>query len=297
MRFRVALAASLLAFAAADARAQVAAAPSNLQEPPEASRLYFVDLRDGSLRPLEYQGTKEERRASVYGYLQLDKNAAVFTEGTPLLFVYRSEMSQKQFDAELKRGNVGLFKVEVLVPRPFRDNEDGRGRGYSTGSLLPVHEEAYGPRKTGINPKKPNLAAQTYVLWPAKFLPLGDYALTLFPSGIFGCAGCGFGGYPFRIVAGPAAAVAVPPLATPRQAPPSVAEAGTAKVTIESAPANAEVSVDGEFIGTTPLVGYSLKAGMRRITISKKGFAAWTRELKVSAGVDTRIAAELSLQD
>jgi PEGA domain len=53
-------------------------------------------------------------------------------------------------------------------------------------------------------------------------------------------------------------------------AEPPAALQGTARVTIESTPANADVTV-GEFIGTTPLVGYPLAAGTRRITLSKRG--------------------------
>jgi hypothetical protein len=53
------------------------------------------------------------------------------------------------------------------------------------------------------------------------------------------------------------------------------------------------VTVDGAFIGSTPVTAYPLRAGTRRIVVTRKGYGSWSRELVVSRGVNTRIVAEL----
>jgi hypothetical protein len=71
------------------------------------------------------------------------------------------------------------------------------------------------------------------------------------------------------------------------------AETAQGLVSIESTPDNAEVYLDGELIGMTPLPHYRMNAGTRVVEVSKKGFVPWRRDLKVGAGADTRIGAEL----
>jgi len=83
--------------------------------------------------------------------------------------------------------------------------------------------------------------------------------------------------------------------------PTTIARAGiadsaaTAAVTIESSPPNAEVSLDGKLIGTTPLMAYPMVAGTRSVAIAKKGHLTWRRNLAVVAGAATRLSAELEV--
>ncbi len=70
-------------------------------------------------------------------------------------------------------------------------------------------------------------------------------------------------------------------------------EEGVALVDLESSPPAAEVSIDGEFVGMTPLAAYRVAEGMRQIAITKKGYRTWTRDLRVRAGVPTHVNAEL----
>jgi hypothetical protein len=62
---------------------------------------------------------------------------------------------------------------------------------------------------------------------------------------------------------------------------------------IESTPLGAEVYVDRDFVGTTPIAEYRLTAGKHQVELRKKGFAVWTRQLSVSAGARGSVAAEL----
>jgi hypothetical protein len=62
---------------------------------------------------------------------------------------------------------------------------------------------------------------------------------------------------------------------------------------IESTPPGAEVYVDGEFVGTTPMAEHGLTTGKHEIELRKKGFATWKRQLSVSAGARATVAAEM----
>jgi hypothetical protein len=83
----------------------------------------------------------------------------------------------------------------------------------------------------------------------------------------------------------------VPALTTPAVEPSAVDALGT--FTIESNPPGAEVYVDGDFVGTTPIAEQALAAGKHEIELRKKGWANWTRQLRVSAGVRAGVSAEM----
>ena len=64
------------------------------------------------------------------------------------------------------------------------------------------------------------------------------------------------------------------------------------RVILDSRPDNAEIQVDGKFIGTTP-VEYRLSPGVHRLEMTRgKGFSPWVRDLSVSE-VPTRVTALL----
>jgi hypothetical protein len=73
----------------------------------------------------------------------------------------------------------------------------------------------------------------------------------------------------------------------------SPAADGTGVFAIESEPPGAEVYVNGEFLGTTPIASQALPAGKHEIELRKKGRSNWTRKLRVSAGTRATISAEL----
>jgi hypothetical protein len=64
-------------------------------------------------------------------------------------------------------------------------------------------------------------------------------------------------------------------------------------VSIASTPAGADVSVDGAFVGSTPLPDYAMSAGEHTIEISKSGFLKWSRKILVQSGVPTGVSASL----
>jgi hypothetical protein len=66
----------------------------------------------------------------------------------------------------------------------------------------------------------------------------------------------------------------------------------TTNVMFHSEPSNAEVFVNGQFRGSTP-VNLHLAAGTHKIELRLEGFQEWERELVVVAGDDTRVAATL----
>lgn len=65
---------------------------------------------------------------------------------------------------------------------------------------------------------------------------------------------------------------------------------GTVEIT--SDPEGAEVEIDGAFTGNTPRTN-TLKPWQHKITLRKKGYAAWQRKITVEAGETLEIHAEL----
>jgi hypothetical protein len=67
--------------------------------------------------------------------------------------------------------------------------------------------------------------------------------------------------------------------------------AQVAKVSITSSPDNADIEIDGSFVGNTPSTT-ELVPGEHTISVKKSGFKAWERKVKVGGG-DIRINAEM----
>lgn len=79
-------------------------------------------------------------------------------------------------------------------------------------------------------------------------------------------------------------------------APPTVATAIPAvsiqaMLAIDSAPAGADIEVDGGFVGNTPST-VTLTPGSHQIVLKKKGFTDWTKTLNVTGG-NIHLNAEL----
>lgn len=95
----------------------------------------------------------------------------------------------------------------------------------------------------------------------------------------------------------PQPAVAPPPAsvsATPVTAPePSADAAGaSAAVSLKSTPDGADISIDGEFVGSTP-TSLRLKPGHHAIAVRKTGFKPWQRNLNVQPDATITIQADL----
>lgn len=67
-----------------------------------------------------------------------------------------------------------------------------------------------------------------------------------------------------------------------------------AAVRFTSAPANADLEVDGVYWGTTPSVELTkLKAGSHTIVVKKPGFERWERKIEIAPGGNPPVHAEL----
>ena len=71
----------------------------------------------------------------------------------------------------------------------------------------------------------------------------------------------------------------------------SVSATATATLDISSTPLNADIEVDGSFIGNTPS-SFGLGSGAHTVKISKSGYKPWERKVKTSTGT-VRLVAEL----
>ncbi len=80
----------------------------------------------------------------------------------------------------------------------------------------------------------------------------------------------------------------VAPPAPPSAAPSPQIQVG---IMVESTPPGADIEVDGGFVGSTPST-VTVTPGTHQITLQKKGFADWSRQLNVTSG-NVRLIAEL----
>jgi hypothetical protein len=85
---------------------------------------------------------------------------------------------------------------------------------------------------------------------------------------------------------------AAPPPAAPAPAMAAPAAPSTGKISVASVPDGADIEVDGSFVGNTPS-DVRLPEGDHTISVKKTGFKDWERKLKVSAGSNVRLNAEL----
>jgi PEGA domain len=76
----------------------------------------------------------------------------------------------------------------------------------------------------------------------------------------------------------------------PAQTAPNV----NAEMNITSNPPGAEVQIDGVFVGNTPST-LGVSSGDHLVTVSKKGFKAWERKVKITTG-KVELAAELDAE-
>jgi len=67
------------------------------------------------------------------------------------------------------------------------------------------------------------------------------------------------------------------------------------KISVSSTPANADITVDGSFVGNTPS-NIEVAPGDHMLTVSKSGFQSWERKFKATGGSAVNMNAELQPQ-
>jgi len=87
------------------------------------------------------------------------------------------------------------------------------------------------------------------------------------------------------------------PVAPPKAVPPEPSltaphDASRGTVAVSATPENADVAVDGNFVGNAP-VNLKLSAGKHTIVVSAKGYHAFTREITVMPDSEVRLTASL----
>jgi len=84
------------------------------------------------------------------------------------------------------------------------------------------------------------------------------------------------------------------PVQTPsaQTSPAQTQTAEAVKCSFASAPAGAEIAVDGRYVGSTPST-LSLGVGTHAVEVSLPGFVQWKRQLTVSAGSELTVNAVL----
>lgn len=73
-------------------------------------------------------------------------------------------------------------------------------------------------------------------------------------------------------------------------------EAAAGNIKVTSDPEDADVKVDGNFVGNTPSQ-LKLPAGKHTIVVTKDGYTEWTKEVQVMAGADLNLKATLKKKE
>lgn len=80
----------------------------------------------------------------------------------------------------------------------------------------------------------------------------------------------------------------------PVQPTAPAAAAALAQLSIDSAVPNCDIEIDGAFAGNTPSQ-LSVAPGLHTVSVTKKGFQPWTKNVMVSGG-NVHLQAELEAQ-
>lgn len=94
--------------------------------------------------------------------------------------------------------------------------------------------------------------------------------------------------WPSRAEKNAAASQAAQPLTV---ADKSIGASSASKISVSSIPANADIEVDGSFVGNTPSA-IDVTPGEHSLVVKKAGYKNWERKLKVTGG-SVNVAAEL----
>ncbi len=83
-----------------------------------------------------------------------------------------------------------------------------------------------------------------------------------------------------------------PPAAEPKPSPGKTIQEGLSTIVIKSTPSAADITVDGNYMGSTPST-LQLKAGKHVISVTQSGFKTWQRTILVTPGGEITVSATL----
>jgi hypothetical protein len=87
--------------------------------------------------------------------------------------------------------------------------------------------------------------------------------------------------------------VPAPAAAAKEPAPATVTKNTTGSLQVASRPSGAQVFVDDELIGTTPLLLSDIAAGRKSLRVEMSGYTIWTRSIQIEPSARSRVTATL----
>ena len=87
--------------------------------------------------------------------------------------------------------------------------------------------------------------------------------------------------------------VPAPATAAKEPAPATVTKNTTGSLQVASRPSGAQVFVDDELIGTTPLLLSDIAAGRKSLRVEMSGYTIWTRSIQIEPSARSRVTATL----
>jgi hypothetical protein len=153
------------------------------QEQTTFAKIFRIDPASGAPTPLEDCKIKSSatRYSSGFLFLEGQTSPVAFKAAEPQVFVIRLMSPEDKYGVELtteqvrkrielQRLNVGVLK-RLIGDKPVR---------YLTKPpYIPLDVQPYGQVALGLDPKKPNRAAQSFQLTPHVALPPGEYGISI----------------------------------------------------------------------------------------------------------------------
>jgi len=153
------------------------------QEPTTFAKIFRIDPATGAPTPLEDCKVKNSATQYKSGFLYLEGRAspAAFKAVEPQVFVIRLMSPGDKYGVELTseevRKRIVLMRLNVGDLKP--PNGGKPVRFLTNPPNIPVDVQPIGQAALGLDPKKPNRAAQSFQLTPHVALAPGEYGISM----------------------------------------------------------------------------------------------------------------------
>jgi len=270
------------AHAAQNTSAQTSNPPDQSVSEPEFAGVFYK-LDSGKLIPLEREAATITGKARGFIVMSVKAVLAVpggrspvrFRAGEPLDFVVRSRFATSAVDPTamywLRKLAAKGDNRELLVTAGHATPVGAFMKTTLTEGVLPVEFARYG-------------SSSYRMTTPA--LPPGEYAVSRAYSQAVFCFGVDYRSAP--------SAVSIQTQSAQQIQSAADAISKPVAVRFTSTPNEAEVSIDGEYRGSTPTFELTLPAGIHSIVVKKLGYLPWERKVTLAPGDDPTITAELT---
>ncbi|HTC63445.1 MAG TPA: hypothetical protein VK709_11430 [Candidatus Saccharimonadales bacterium] len=158
------------------------------QEPATLGEIFRVDQSTGAPSVLEQVKVKQQKvgqtRSGIFQprenlvdfYIEGAASTAAFKAAESQRFVIRLMSPEDKYGREL---NAEEVRKHIVLTRLVVRNVKSRDERLVSQTSLPFEIQAFGKLTTGLDPKKPDRAAQSFLITPKVALTPGEYLISM----------------------------------------------------------------------------------------------------------------------